>query len=392
MLRLVKLYAFGVLVLIALPVQAVITSVTTTPTQINVPIDRPTTLTVVWNVTESGAPGAPITISSASGEFRDSEFGNLLLGTVNKTISTVFAPAGRTEVVRISETLVIPAALIQRARSLGLGSFVYVRTFSPFATDTTGSITFRISSGAAGGFGINRLALTFDDGSAVRVVPVKTPLHVQAQVSYTGSGLLQGTWEVAGPGSTAGEPVFRPLRTLRQHLIAGDSQTLAGPDLPTDVSGFYLARLRLTDPLPGFEPPTLRYFVGEAGIGGIPPRPFALSTPPDGALLAGDTRFAWQGVDGARAYRLEIYAGPDDPAPDLPSLGSESVDPRPTAANLREPPVTGMLVPAKQTQTALTVAARQRLEPGRSYLWRVRAVGRDGVIIGESPVREMRTP
>jgi hypothetical protein len=51
-----------------------------------------------------------------------------------------------------------------------------------------------------------------------------------------------------------------------------------------------------------------------------------------------------------------------------------------------------MLVPGRQTQTVLSGAARTRLEPSRVYLWRVLAIGADGSVIGQSPMRELRTP
>ena len=51
-----------------------------------------------------------------------------------------------------------------------------------------------------------------------------------------------------------------------------------------------------------------------------------------------------------------------------------------------------MLVPGNQTTTTLSLNARQRLTPGRAYLWRVLAISEDGTVIGQSPMREMRTP
>ena len=111
-------------------------------------------------------------------------------------------------------------------------------------------------------------------------------------------------------------------------------------------------------------------------------------------MFAPDTLFAWENHKGARAYQLEVYRTDRNPATELPDLGGGDRTPKPSdvAAALRQAPVTGMLVPGNQTTTTLSLNARQRLIPGRAYLWRVLAISEDGTVIGQSPMREMRTP
>jgi hypothetical protein len=275
---------------------------------------------------------------------------------------------------------------------MGLASFLYTRSF----TDSSGvpgtqSVTINVASSAVTGFSLTGMSLMFDNGAVVRLLGQKERLYAQADVNFTANGLLQGVWEVADPASTAGEPIFRPLTSVRQYLVGSDKQTLRSPDLPTDSSGLYLVRLRITDPVPGFDQPILRYFVSSGKPGEVLPiMPIGLVMPPHQALLAPETVFAWEAVRGARAYQIELYARAMTPADKLPSLGDDASTAPPKLPST--PPVTGVLVAGTHTQTALSATARSHLQPGKIYLWRVLAIGGDGSIVGESPVREIRLP
>jgi hypothetical protein len=122
----------------------------------------------------------------------------------------------------------------------------------------------------------------------------------------------------------------------------------------------------------------------------MPAISLSLVTPPNQILLAPDTAFAWEAIRGARAYQLELYAKPRGAGDGLPDLGGPTDTAPPTLPPT--PPVTGMLVPGAQTRAVLSGAARAHLLSSHSYLWRVLAIGGDGSIVGESPVRELRMP
>ena len=144
------------------------------------------------------------------------------------------------------------------------------------------------------------MALSFDNGAPLRLLSRREPLSAQAEINFTGTGLLQGEWEVAGPPSTSSEPFYRTLSQVRQYFAAGASQVLKSPALPTDSAGLYYVRFRITDPVPGFEIPVIRYFAGEAGSGkGLPPRSLAVFEPAPSALLASDTAFVWEATGRA---------------------------------------------------------------------------------------------
>ena len=391
MVRIAKYLILTVMLLASFQVQASVTSVSTTPASRNVPLGRSAAVSLVWVVSDTSGAGS-VTVSSSSGQFRTTEGGGTLLGTINTTVSRTYVATGAATTLRISETVLIPTEVIYRAHKLGVSSFVYQRAFTPTTGTGLGSITLNITGASGSSFSVSRLALYFDDGSQVRVLPLKEPLHVQADVGFVGTGLLQGIWEVAGPASTAGNPVYRPLQTVHQYFVSGDKQILRGPALPTDSTGIYLVRFRITEPQPGFDIPVIRYFVssGKPGATGLPPLTLALNSPSHYALLAPDTKFSWRAIKHARAYQLEMYA--KSPESDLPELGGDADTLATIAAALSRPPVTGMILPGGQTDTALPTTARRHLRPNGAYLWRVLAIDEDGAIVAVSQVREIRAP
>lgn len=373
-------------VLGATPAQAVIGSIVPSPSAANAPLGGTVSVPVTWTVFTLDGPF----VNSPNGTFRTAIGGGVVLGTVSNPLYKATPP---NSTVALTEVVLIPTDVIYRAYKLGLTSFLYTRDFA----DGTGfsgapqSVTINITSSAVTGFSLTGMSLSFDNGAVVRLLGRKEKLSAQADVNFTGNGLLQGVWEVADPASTAGQPIFRPLTTVRQYLVGSGKQTLRSPILPTDLSGLYIVRLRITDPVPGFDQPVLRYFVSSGKPGEVLPiMPIGLITPPHQTLLAPDTVFAWEAVRGARAYQVELYARAMTSADKLPSLGGDVGTAPPTLPGT--PPVAGMLVVGTQTQTALSAAARSHLQPGRIYLWRVLAIGGDGSVVGESPVREIRLP
>lgn len=380
------------LVLAAPPAQAAMGDVTVVPASGSVALGQSTSVTVRW--TTSSTTG--LFVRSSSGTFRIP--GGPVLGTVNTTlyrslpraaIATNLVPS----IVSFTETVLVPASVVVKAFKAGVTRIEYVRTFEdadgpPLAS--TGVFFADISSSSAAGFGITRLALSFEDNSLEKVVDQDQTLRPKAQIAYTGSGVLQAVWEVADSASTAGVPVYRPLLSVRQFVGAGNETTLIGPALPTRLTGLHLVRLRLISPELPFETPVARYFVNRSA--GPAPRPIALKGPPHLALLAANTQFEWQPIPDVRAYQLEFYLQPRPAVPpdDLRKLDRQTA--LPPEADLSGAPATGLLVPGTTSTVAISRLARSHLASGRTYLWRVLAIGPDGQVNGESPVRVIRVP
>ncbi len=374
---------------------ATVINVTPTPSTRPVAIGQPTMLSIVWTVERLDANCGP-TVSAPPSVIRAISPNGPILLSVPTTLSQTRPCGGGTTVFTFTESLVIPADVVQRAQKLGASNLIFERTFDDtIPPSVPGIVTLPITSPAAAGFSISREALQFDNGAPVRVLARREALQAFAEIDYSGSGLLQAVWELAGPTSTTGEPIFRPLSQVREFVApTGEKKVLKSPPLPTDAIGLYLVRLRITDPAPGFEAPVIRYFVGEGRPGReLPPQPMSAYSPPPSALLAGDTSFTWAPITGAKAYQVQIYRLAREGAAALPSLSDgDAADPREIARALSRPPVTGMLVAGKQNSTGLSASARMHLVPGQTYLWRVQAIGPDGAVIGESAPRELRTP
>lgn len=383
--------------------RAAVLSVSPVPAARPVAVGQATGLSVTWTVVR-GEASCNSTVTSSAGLLRaNSPAGPLVLGVPTALSQTrACDPDIGTSTFVFTETVLIPADAVQRAHRLGATNLVYVRSFTDLSSwgnngisVATGAVNLPIVGAAAAGLSVSRQALYFDDRSPMRVIGRGEGLQALAEIAFSGSGLLQATWELAGPTSTAGEPVYRPLATVREHLAVGERKTLKSPPLPTDSTGLYQLRLRITEPATTFESPVIRYFVGEGRPGqGLPPQPLAAFAPAPRALFSADTAFAWEPLADARAYRLELYLLPRSASAALPDLGGEASGLPSTmvADALARAPVTGMLVPGQQTRVTLSGLARLRLEPGRGYLWRVLAIGPNGAVIGATAVRELRTP
>lgn len=381
----VRLLATLLLVVNVGVVFADVTAVTVTPTTRPVSANQPTVLNIVWQVTRDPLGG--LTVSSTRGEFA---FGSSILGVVPTALTRTQA-ASNTQYV-FTETVTVPPHILQRAQKLGLPGLVYVRSFTDGLGDSVGFVLLAYASPAATGFSVHRQALYYDDRAAIKIIDPGERLRATAEITFGGTGLLQGVWEIADPATTAGEPIFRTISSVRQHL-AGETVKLESPLLPTDSTGVYLVRFRITDPAVTFDMPVIQYFVSARQ--GSAPRELVVHAPVPGAVLAADTAFSWQRVPNARAYQLLVYAASRTTAPYRPDAGAAESPAAPSdlaVAALKRAPVTGVLVPAARTRATLAPATRAHLESGATYVWRVQAIDANGAVIAESPARTIVLP
>jgi len=373
-----------------------IIAVSATPASQNIAVDRAVLAPLRWTVTR--VEGNCLSPSITSPELR--VFGGNLNGpllaafsrTLSQTVPCSLTPV--TNTFQFPETVTLPPDLARRALQAGYSSLAVARTFDN-GVASTGEAQLLMASAAATPLSITAVRLRLAEGGSVRVLPRGAEVKVVADIEHSGGGLLQAVWELAEPASTAGEPVFRPLQLVREMLTPGESQTLTSPVLPSTTQGLYLLRLRITEPAASFAPPVLRYVVGESGVQTLQQQSVILLSPAPAALLDDDTLFRWQPVQYVVAYRLELFLlAQSSSVPDLPALdGSE---PLPDAAVIAQAlalgPDSGMLLDADTRTAALSSLARDKLLPGRDYLWRVVALGADGEPVGSSPVRLLGTP
>ena len=393
--------------------QASIASVSASPSPHSVPLGTPSAYTLTWTVVRDNTSNPGPTVTSSQGVFQNVD-GTVTFGTVPTVLSQTkavptggaAAPPPTTFVFR--ESLRVPVDVVYRAYKLGYRRIYYYRVFNdpPAGSSFGAAAVIDITGSSAAGFSITRLSLRFDDDTALRVVDQGSKLGAYAEVSYTGTGQLQAAWEIAEPPSTQGRPVYRTVQLVRRALAGSDRVRIPAPALPTDTPGFYLLRLRVTDPqLPVSvdELPFIRYVVARASARTRPPETLRVDVPAPGALLAKGTDFAWQAIDGARAYQLELYAkGPASVGDTLPNLGSDGGSDggtdgpggRGTPAHWRPsgPPTAGVLLPGDRTRARLSALSDTHLKSGYVYRWRVLAIGESGQALAVSPWREVRTP
>ena len=395
--------ALGLLLSTA-PALAGIVSVDAVPSRIAISATAPSTVTVVWRVVR--IPGTvvpnPGVVSSPSGQFL---LNGAVVGTVNRTLSRSLPGATiANEGATFSETFTVPRALAFRAVKSG-AALVLRRTFTdntgavaPFPASLSGDLILNPSGPGSESFTVSRLSLTFDDDSRVRVLPKGSRLRARAELNTTGSGLIIAQWEIAPATTTAGAPVFRPLSLVRQNIAGGRRVVITSPPLPTRFEGSNIVRLSITEPGTVFDAPELQYYVTpESPLPeGQQPRLLLTTSPGPGTPLTQTTRFAWQAIPGATAYKLEFFrggSGPAEPADQETVVSNAPLGPAPTGQpEAPAAPLTGIVVPAAVTETRLKDFTLAHLPSDRRYRWLVKAIGENGVTIGVSALADIYKP
>jgi hypothetical protein len=263
-----------------------------------------------------------------------------------------------------TDIMSVPESVARRAYQAAAAGrsaeFFYVRHFvRPGSPDQYVAVTCRLTGGGA------RVPLSLVDVQLA--FAVETPVlqvaagdtlpQLSAQLVYTGTGRLQGRWEVVLPGQELpdaqdllSEAALPPDQrsTQRRYAEVGrfnvflaptGRYTLPGPDpgkLPTGLEGQYLILLRIeasddkeadsdltvlgvgpgvvhAGGVAGFPMPALRYVVGSGGSALSPVRDTAIDQvlPVDGAVVqAGEpVDLHWPAIPQTIYYRVEIESG-----------------------------------------------------------------------------------
>ena len=362
--------------------QPSILSVQAVPGQIALPISQAASLNVSWAVNSNDPTQFQWTVSSDRGRLLAD---GVEVTTVNQPLSQVVTAP---QTVQIAETALLPLGALQAAINRGARSITYERTFRLAGGQSRTAFVRILPQGDfSSSFAVTRLELSFDDNSLIRVIDRNEDLKARLRVNYSGSGLLQGAWQIADGVSTSGRPFFRTLRTVRQSLIPGQQVMLVSPNLPSESSGTVLVRFLVTDPTFSAELPTLRYAVRSSALSqaGQAPRQLAARAPSPGGLLDANTTFAWEGVEGVFAYKLELYELTLQK--NNPILSNIPVDGVPTLDPFGEGGATlvgGKYIQASDSATNLGAITLGLLSPGKVYAWRIVALNGGGMIMAAS--------
>lgn len=274
-----------------------------------------------------------------------------------------------------TDVMTIPPSVARRAYQAAEGgaesAFFYVRRFRSLAggPDEYVAVTCRMTGGGARTpLSLTDVRLDFiPDQPLLYLAPGVAPPAVEAQLTYTGTGRLQGRWEVVLPGeelptatdllTEATLPLelrgsqrrYAQLSRFSLFLPPTGHVVLPGPDparLPTGADGAYTLLLRIEassekegdsdlgaagagagvvpgGAVAGFPLPVLRYIVG-SGSEELALEPASgvfvtqLLPGPEAAVPPDSLRFTWRVLARAQLYRVEIQS--DSGAPLLTGL------------------------------------------------------------------------
>jgi hypothetical protein len=200
---------------------------------------------------------------------------------------------------------------------------------------------------------LQRIELYFDNRQPqITVKQNQRDLKAFVDIRYSGSGLLQGFWEVDG---RAFARVQEQLDRNRQLITL---QTPVAPSLPTQAAGSHRIRFIITRPALDITFPQAIYFVTAERTDWK--RIIQLTAPTDRTTIAcAPVIFSWQSIEKANAYLIEFL--------------EEGADKPTFSAYVRS---------AEYTLRAN--ACRSIFTPRRPYRWRVKGIDAADRIIGES--------
>lgn len=321
-------------------------AVNVTPSSFSVAYGQATTITLQYNLSGIGLM-TPYTgiITSSNGTFLTPD---TIIGTNPVPMSVNITNGSGTA----SEVLVIPAGVVERVLSRGLNSFMYRRVFPPPSGDTA-IVQISITSESAASFNVKRVEMYFDNKRAEMTVPKYFPdLKAYADIRYTGSGLLEGYWEVDG----------RIISRVHQMLTFGTMVTLKTPDipaLPTFDPGSHIIRFVITNQGVGLPTPALIYFVTTEEFKART-KELAVKSPQDGSAIdRKSAAFKWGTFNSASLFLVQYY---------------ESIEAKPVFSAYTKK---NYYVLPEQVFTNI-------FSSGKKYYWRVTGYSDKDNIIGES--------
>jgi hypothetical protein len=364
---------------------AAFTGVRATPRQAQLVGSGDNLISVTWRVSTTGDHTEGV--SSPLADIVDPAGRDVL-----QQVDTTFDAAGAGPFV-FRELVRIDAATVRTWAERGITRAVLTRSFGDAAGNSvSGTVVLRLSrsrlqaarDAAPSALSIVALRLEFETGNDTAITTLDESLRATLTVQYTGSGVLHGRWQVAGPESPDSMPVYRTLSIVNTNLTTSQRSTLRSPELPAGRSGRYLVRFCVTNQAevdldgdaqcPSAELVSVASYFVQGGNGRSIATIRGLS--PNRQAVSSATVFSWSSLNGAHVYQLQVFAlAPAEAGLPSSRVENDSVEPR---------FVTGMLLDSGTHETALSELVRSKLEEGQRYLWRVTAHDETGRMIGTS--------
>jgi len=223
-------------------------------------------------------------------------------------------------------------------------------------------------------FSIQRLQLSFPNQTSLIVVEPGSSLAANLDVNYSGTGILEGRWQIAEPGSSEGLPLYRNLKLEKRSLTKAQHTRIVSPALPTGKPGKYLLRFCVIDrsqtdlsSTNDFNCPNEQLKVEAAYQVMADKKKVDEIKASSSSKVDKESEFKWSGVTGAVVYQLQVF---DKVAEQEPVF------------------VTGMLLPQTPLKTTLSDLVINKLHAGKVYQWRINALNSQGQLIGQSAMQQ----
>ncbi len=309
---------------------------------------------VIFNAMAAG--GGSFTVTSAEGRFVTED--GMLLYTNHSPLAIAISNGSGT----VSETAVLPAAVVAAALKANQNRILYERTFAAGAESATARVTYQVVPATAGPFSLVRMELLFlspevPGNAAGRVtVPLNCRnLRAAADLTYNGGGMLRAQWKV--DGQVVGYVTRYIPRGGRQVRI----ESPVVPGLPTYDPGQHRVELEMIDPVAPFAEPVIFYFISPQGKSGENGKSLQLILPVDRFTMAlspepGSVAFSWAPLEADCRYHFEIL--PPDGEGTLPVIQART----------------------RSGFYTLSVMEVETLEKGIPYRWHVRAYAGEKLI------------
>jgi len=268
------------------------------------------TLTLNWQVTQDAADRGGV--RSPGGAFFNALSGAPLGLAVPTTLESTVT--GRQRL--LTEQVSVDGDTLAAWYRQGIRRVGYRRPFIAVASGRaqSGQLVISLSrstldaarDAGPGELRVLRMELAFSSGRRIELPARDSKLTAQLTLSYAGSGILRGRWQIAEPGS-ASSAFFHTLGFVRQSLAPTQRTTLVSPRLPTGLGGRYALRfcledstgLRSDDCADSSAGVSILYDVApdEAAIGGLAP---------NGSSTGNTGVFRWRAIPGSAIYQLQI--------------------------------------------------------------------------------------
>ncbi|HVL01811.1 MAG TPA: hypothetical protein VM553_18465 [Dongiaceae bacterium] len=356
------------------------------------------------NVTEGGAINLKWVVSTspahAGGAY--SAQGLLTDPVSGATLHTVATPFNRTDgsgPLHFDEVLTLTPAQLQEWQAKGISALAYQRSFGSATADASkqsavasanliitlaGTTDTAKPRAPAAGLFIHKLNLRFTNARYKRRFMPGSSVRAKLDLRYSGTGLMQGSWQIASVVGDGSKPIFTTLAQVRKQLKLVQREFLVSPELPMQTPGSYRLRFCVEPlvmapeqmPLDGQCPePELMAEIDYRIDGNDAPKATAeieiLSA--RAMTLSPQSPLQWSRLKGTVVYQLQIFKS-----------GNADVEDAVDGAEF----VARMISGPERTQVYLSEMVRQQLQPGQQYRWRVTALDENAQLIGASEFAE----